>query len=213
MAPHAAHHIAVINQKGGVGKTTLSVNLAAGLAQRMQTLLVDLDPQGTAHAWAGQAAQPLPMQVEHVPQGFKAELHLTERGPDTAVLLDCPPTLNGDTIAAVLRAVDRVVIPVLPSPLDLWSSLRLAEWVEKAQKENPRLQALLLINQLEPRSALSGALEGALREFAIPTLRTAVRRRAIYRSTAMEGLTVYQAGRNGEDARAEMNAIIDEVLS
>ncbi|APZ44672.1 cobyrinic acid a,c-diamide synthase [Acidihalobacter ferrooxydans] len=205
--------MAVINQKGGVGKTTLTMNLAAGLARRMKTLVIDLDPQGTSHAWSGLAAQPLSMQVEHVPQGFRAQLHLTDRGADTAVLLDCPPTLDGETIAAVLRAVDRVLIPVLPSPLDLWSSLRLAEWVEAAQQENPRLEARLLINQLEPRSALSGALEGALREFAIPTLHTAVRRRAIYRSTAMEGITVYEAGRNGAAARAEINAIIDEVLT
>ncbi|OBS08091.1 ParA family protein [Acidihalobacter prosperus] len=205
------HYIAVINQKGGVGKTTISVNLAAGFAQRMPTLLVDLDPQGTASAWASLASQPLPMQVRHAAGGFDAERPLADGERPEVVILDCPPTLDSDTVVRVLRSVDRVLIPVLPSPLDLWSSLRLAEAVEAAQRDNRKLQASLLINQLEPRSALSSAMEGALREFSIPSLPTAVRRRAVYRSSAMEGLTVFQVGTNGAPARAEFNAIIDEV--
>ncbi|AOV18071.1 cobyrinic acid a,c-diamide synthase [Acidihalobacter aeolianus] len=205
------HYIAVINQKGGVGKTTLAVNLAAGFALRMPTVLVDLDPQGTAAAWASLATDPLPMQVRHLADGFDAREPLATGEEVQAVLVDCPPTLDSTAVVEVLQAVDKVLIPVMPSPLDLWSSLRLAEAVEAAQQVNRKLQARLLINQMETRSALSGAMEGALREFSIPTLRTAVRRRAVYRSTAMDGLTVFQAGKLGAPARAEINAIIDEV--
>lgn len=205
------HYIAVINQKGGVGKTTISINLAAGFAQRLPTLLIDLDPQGTASAWASVASRPLPMRVSHMPTGFDANRPVADGDQPEVVIVDCPPTLDSDTVIQVLRSVDQVLIPVLPSPLDLWSSLRLAESVEEAQRVSGKLQARLLINQLEPRSALSSAMEGALREFSIPSLSTAVRRRAVYRSTAMEGLTVFQVGTNGAPARAEFNAIIDEV--
>ncbi|WP_455380583.1 ParA family partition ATPase [Acidihalobacter prosperus] len=207
-----AHHIAVVNQKGGVGKTTLAMNIAAGISERVPAMVVDLDPQGSAQAWGRFSPQALDLQVEHIHGNAVTAQALEAQKKEKNIIVDCPPTLDGDAITAVLSSVERVVIPVLPSPLDLWSSLQLAKWVETAQKENPRLEARLVINQLEPRSALSGAMETALREFSIPTLRTAVRRRAIYRSTAMEGLTVFQIGRNGAAAREEINAIIDEVM-
>lgn len=207
-----AHHIAVINQKGGVGKTTLAMNLAAGISIRMPAMVVDLDPQGSAEAWGRFSPQILNLQVRHIYGNEVTAQELEEQKKEKNIIVDCPPTLDGDAISAVLSTVERVVIPVLPSPLDLWSSLHLTRWVEMAQKENPRLEAMLVINQLEPRSALSGAMETALREFSIPTLRTAIRRRAIYRSTAMEGLTVFQVGQNGAAAREEINAVIDEVM-
>ena len=54
------HVIAVINQKGGAGKTTLSMNLAAGLSRRADTVVIDLDPQGSSRQWATMGSQPFP---------------------------------------------------------------------------------------------------------------------------------------------------------
>lgn len=213
MALRSSPRIGIINQKGGVGKTTLAVNLAAGLSRRMPTCLIDLDPQGTASAWATQSdSSSLGVEVMHPGGGISVEILTDMMNSKDAVILDCPPTLDDETVTEVLQAVDRVLIPVLPSPLDLWSTVRLATAIEAARARNGSLRAHLLINQLEPRSALSAAMQSALREFSIPVLRGAVRRRAIYRSTAMDGLSVFQAGRKAEGARAEINAIIEEVL-
>jgi len=69
----------------------------------------------------------------------------------------------------------------------------------------------LVLNQLEPKSALSGAMRDALAEFELPALNAAIRRRAIYRTAALEGQTAYQLGSRGAAAAAEVEAIIEEI--
>jgi len=103
------------------------------------------------------------------------------------------------------------LIPVLPSPVDLWASLRLPQEVESARAHNPGLRAFLVLNQIEQRSALSAAMQDALAEFGLPVLRAAMRRRAIYRASALDGLSVYQMGARGQGAAEEIDAILKEV--
>jgi chromosome partitioning protein len=107
---------------------------------------------------------------------------------------------------------DVALIPVLPSPIDLWASLRLPQEIEEARKVNSNLKAYLVLNQLEPKSALSAAMHDALAEFGIPVLEAVIRRRAAYRSAALEGVSVYQMGSRGVHAAAEIEAIINEVI-
>jgi chromosome partitioning protein len=113
----------------------------------------------------------------------------------------------------VLRACDVALIPVLPSPIDLWASLRLPQEVAEARKANPRLKAYLLINQLEPKNALSGAMFVAMAEFGLPILKSCVRRRAVYRNAALEGVSVYQMGSRGLQAAKEIDLIINEAIA
>ncbi len=207
------HVTAVINQKGGAGKTTLAMNLAAGLAQRGSTVVVDLDPQGSSVQWASQGSLPFPVPVKQLQgkwdaqslrQGFRTFAH---------VVLDCPPALESHASVQALRTCDLALIPVLPSPVDLWASLRLAQEVQEARRLRPRLRTYLVLNQMEPQSALSGAMSEALAEFGLPVLQACVRRRAAFRTAALDGVSVYQMGSRGKPASADIEAIINEVLA
>ncbi|HEY5644708.1 MAG TPA: ParA family partition ATPase [Pseudomonadales bacterium] len=206
------HVIAVINQKGGAGKTTLSMNLAAGLTRHGDTVVIDLDPQGSSRQWASMGSAPFPATIKQINGNWDARtLHHNFRAYRHMVL-DCPPSLESHASMQALRACDVALIPVLPSPVDLWASMKLPEEIEEARKANPNIRAFLVLNQLEPRSALSAAMRDALTEFGLPVLNAGIRRRAAYRNAALEGLSVYQMGGRGTRAVEEMEAIIEEVI-
>jgi len=208
-----SHIFSVSNQKGGSGKTTLSMNLAAGLSKRGRTLVIDADPQGSASQWSGSASgeRPFPVSVISVSGNLAHEVNRFSRDYDY-VVIDCPPTLETENTSKAMVAADTVLIPVLPSPVDLWASVRLANTIEQIKQIKPRLKARIVINQLEPRSALSRAMKEALEEFDIPALNSGLRRRAIYRNVAIEGRSVYCTGRQGQPAVDEIERMIEEVL-
>jgi chromosome partitioning protein len=209
----ATHVTAVINQKGGSGKTTLAVNLAAGLARRGSVVLVDLDPQASSVQWASQGNTPFPLPVKQIQGAWDARsLRQTFRAFGN-VVLDCPPALESHASVQALRACDLALVPVLPSPVDLWASLRLPQEIDAARKQRPALRAYLVLNQLEPQSALSAAMNDALTDFGMPVLRATVRRRAAFRTAALDGVSVYQMGGRGAQAAADIEAIINEVMT
>ncbi len=205
--------IAVVNQKGGTGKTTLAMNLAAGLARRGRTLVVDADPQGSAGQWARMAPEerPFPASVFAIAGPLERELKALRRDYEHLVI-DCPPTLEGGTIRAALGSADIVLIPVLPSPIDLWGSVRMIRGLDDARMHNPSLRPFIVVNQVEPRSALTNAMQHALGEIEIPALTSYMRRRAIYRRSALEGCSVFDLGRPGASAAQEIEIMIKEIL-
>lgn len=208
---------AVINQKGGAGKTTLAVNLAAGLARHRPTRLLDLDPQGSALQWAGQGTG---LGLDVLACTGHAALAALGQGTDDVeeLVLDCPPAADHPATVAALRACHVALLPVLPSPVDLWASLRLQQVIEDTQREQARqggkpLQVWMVVNQMEPDSALSQAMDSALAEFGLPVLANRIRRRAAFRTAALEGASVYQLGARGRAAAAEIDKLINEVYA
>ena len=204
--------IAVINQKGGTGKTTLALNLAAGLARRAPTAVVDADPQCSISQWIAMGGEgkdlPAVTQIGAAPAAAIARLKQNHR----YVVVDCPPAVQGPVIDAVMAVADLVLIPVLPSPLDLWASVEMAARVSQARRNNRALQAYLVLNQVETRNALSRVMQQAVAEFDVPLLQASIQRRAAYRSAAVEGVSVYALGKRGLPAVADIEAIIEELL-
>lgn len=204
--------IALIGNKGGAGKTTLAINLAVHLHQHTQTSLLDADPQGSSLHWAAM------IDNDSMPTVFDAtgdiEGVLGQRRDEVEhILIDCPPSLHSAQSQAVLRHCDIALIPVLPSPLDLWATLAVGEEIEKAKLTNPGLRSLLVINQLEPRTKLSRLVGDAITELNIPAAETALQRRVVYRASVLEGRSVSQMGRQGSIAAEEINQLLAEVLN
>lgn len=203
--------IAVVGNKGGAGKTTLSVNLAAGLTKKTSIAVVDADPQGSALRWRAIAAD------DAIPV-YQASEQLADQASELQadydyVVIDCPPSVHAPQTNAILQVGDLALIPVQPSPVDLWATIHIERAIDQAHETNPSLKALLVINQLESRTTLSRLVREALTEIAIPVADTAVRRRAIYRNSALEGKSVFDMGRRGVDAAAELDQLIQEIMT
>ena len=124
-----------------------------------------------------------------------------------------PPSVTCSSNAAALQVCDIAVIPVLPSPLDLWATIDVGEAIAEARKTNPNIKSLLVINQLEPRTKLSRFVFDAINELDTPVAETTLHRRVVYRASILEGKSVSQMKRPGAVATAEINDLIVEVIA
>ena len=204
--------IALVGNKGGAGKTTLTVNLSVGLEKLGQVVILDTDPQGSSSQWRSIADNDGLPSVIAATEDLVEKVRELERYNDY-VVVDCPPSVQAPQTLAILQVSNIALIPVQPSPFDLWASIHIESAVLQARDSNPALQALLVINQLEPRTTLSQLMRDALAEIEVPVADTAIRRRAVYRASALEGRSVYGMGKRGADAAAELNQLIQEVVS
>lgn len=202
--------IAVVGNKGGAGKTTLSVNIAAGLSKTASIAMIDADPQGSSLQWRAIAGDNVSFPV-YAPTFSLREQARNYATKNEYVLIDCPPSVHAQQTMSVLEFADLAMIPVQPSPVDLWATVHIEKAINEAREVNPALKALLVINQLESRTTLSKLVRQVLGEIALPVADTAVRRRAVYRNSALEGKSVFDVGKRGADAAAELNSLIHEV--
>jgi chromosome partitioning protein len=205
--------IAVVGNKGGTGKTTLALNLAAGLAARGNSVvIVDADPQQSAYQWrlTGDANNGLPDVVAAAIGLGKTVSALGEA--NAHVVIDCPPSIKAAQSEQALRLADHALVPVQPSPVDLWATTHIARVIERLRPENPRLRALIVMCQLEPRTTLSKLMPDAAAELDLSVAVTGIRRRSIHRHCALEGRSVFQAGKRGAEAAAEIHQLLTELF-
>ncbi|MGV6857828.1 MAG: ParA family partition ATPase [bacterium] len=204
--------IALVGNKGGAGKTTLCVNLASGLHRHFSCLLLDADTQRSSLQWREISDREDLVDVQDAVEDVKG---LVEQYRESyqCLVIDCPPSIHSEQTKQALACCDVALIPVLPSPLDLWASVHIEEELVVAQKINPDIRPLMVVNQLEPRTRLSRLMHGALAELDFPVAKAALRRRMVYRNAMLQGRSVFDAGAAGRSAVEEIGQLIEELVN
>ena len=189
--------IGVLNQKGGVGKTTISVNLAHALSlMGHRVLLVDADPQGSALAWSAVRAEEPLFPVVGMP---KPTLHkdLPSIARDYAhVIIDGAPRVNELCRAAIL-ASDRILIPVQPSPYDVWASEEIVNLIREARVYKENIKAAFAINRKIVNTAIGRDVATALAAYELPVLEAILCQRVVFAESAAQGRTVLEVDPTG----------------
>lgn len=206
--------VSFLNQKGGVGKTTLAVHVAHALAQQGErVLLVDADPQGSALDWAAaRRGEPL-FPVAGLPRAsIHKELPALAKGYDV-VLIDGPPRVY-DVAKSAIMASSLVLIPVQPSPYDVWAAKEIVDLIHEAQVFRPELKAAFAINRKIVNTALGRDVTDALADYPVPVLKSSVCQRIALAESAAQGQTVFEAspgnlaGKEILDLVAEMRELV-----
>jgi len=203
--------IAVSGLKGGIGKSTVAVNLACALHRAShRTLLVDADPQGTSRAWAALAAErgqegPPVASID----GKTLRRDLARIGQGFAfVIIDTPPRL-GTEVRASMMAAQLVLLPVISGGPDVWALEDTVALVQEAQALRPELAAFVLLNRAD-RTVLAREAASAIAALDVPVLVTRFGSRVAYGEATLAGLGVVDYAPDSE-AAFEVRRLVREL--
>jgi len=203
--------ISILNQKGGVGKTTLAVNLARAFTKKnKKTLLVDSDDQGSASIWHEKANGEL-LDLTCLSK-LTLEKDLQKFLPIyDYIFIDGIPRVSPLTVAAI-KWSDIILIPVQPSPYDIWAThdiVRLAK--DRQEITNGRLKAYFVISRKIVNTNIGKEIGKELGKMDLPSFENGTSQRVVYASSVENGLTVLDGDYHGTEACKEIEKITKEL--
>jgi chromosome partitioning protein len=205
--------VALLNQKGGVGKTTLALHLAGAWArQGSRVTVIDADPQGSALDWSEQRAKEGRPRLFGVLGLARDTLH--REAPEIArgvdhVVIDGPPRIAG-LMRSALLASDLVLVPAQPSPFDGWASGEMLNLIREARIFRPELVARFVLNRCAARTIIARETGDALAEHDPPLLAARIGQRVAFADAARTGQLVFEVD-SGRAAAHEITALAAEI--
>ncbi len=200
--------IAVVQQKGGSGKTTLAVNLAVAAIRRGMTVaLLDTDPQGSLGRWFMTRRERLgDAGLEFSTSSAWGVSYECEKlkGEADLVIVDTPPKVDAD-LRPALREADLVLVPVASSHVDLWATEGVLDLAARERKET-----WLVLNRARAGTRLGEDVARAASELTAGVMDARLANRVVYAETLGQGLGAIEAGKSA--ATAEVGALTDEIL-
>ncbi len=200
--------ITVAQQKGGAGKTTVAAHLAVALSQKgNRVAIVDIDPQGSMSYWHNIREQALGEGYTGVSftsvSGWRvaSEISRLKKGADY-IVIDSPPHTETEARTAI-RGADLVVIPVQPSPTDLWATKATLE-LAKAE----RVPVKVVMNRVPANSRLAVTIAAELPELSEVTLGN----RVLFASSLMEGRCATEIDPSSVAAK-EIKSLVAEIVA
>lgn len=208
--------IVVSNQKGGAGKTTVTMQLAGGFSLNgSKVLVVDGDPQETAMRWSAAAMDdtPFPASVislsaagDKIHREIKNFINVYD-----IIIFDCPPAAESNVAQSALLVADMCIVPVLPSPPDIWASVAIKEAINKAMVINEEIKSRILVNQYQQNVSLMKEIVPLLDHFNIPLFKASWGQRIAYKESAASGQSVHALGTKAKQSIDEVNKVIKEI--
>lgn len=199
---------AFLNQKGGVGKTTLSIHTAADLSSRgRRVLLIDADPQGSSLAWSNFRENADFSVVGMAKATIHKEIKSVAKDYDD-VVIDGPPRVT-ELARSIILASRIVVIPLQPSPMDVWAAAETVDLVREAQLFNPEIKCCLAVNRKITNTAIGRDVRTALKELEVPVLMADIGQRIAFAESAATGSTVLEQKRS--KAAKEIRKFVNEL--
>ncbi|MEN9549079.1 MAG: hypothetical protein RIR12_1670 [Bacteroidota bacterium] len=209
--------IAITSLKGGVGKSTVSQNLAACFAHSgYKVCIVDADANQSAIKWSGLRAADLPLiPVFGLPDGNSLSANIKPLNQDyEIVIIDGTPSLSKITSKIILLA-DLVIIPIQPSGLDIWATEQfLDRYHDASEQREQRIPAYFLLNRYNPTTKFGKEVKEVLSETGLPVLTCSLKDRIAYTEAIIQGKGVVEY----KDPKANMEAVrlfneVSEILS
>ncbi|MGI0060087.1 MAG: ParA family partition ATPase [Nitrosotalea sp.] len=200
--------ISILNEKGGVGKTTLTTNLARAFHLRNQkVLLVDSDPQGSARDWHVNGNGEM-LEVVGLDRPTLDKDIIKFKSRYDMIFIDGAPQITEMVVKAILCS-DIVLIPVQPSPYDIWASKSLVDLIKQRQQITGGLpKAAFVISRQIVKTRMGNEVRAVLEDYDLPVFSYGTCQRIVYAETAAKGNTVLEG--DDDSAEKELMLIADE---